>query len=356
MPRGTRAPAGPPRITEPPEGAETMGDLIDTAERDAGQTPADLDRVSPLRADAKPADMTPEEIRAEAEKIFAEDMERPQVGDKIARPVVLKLARIMAQMPNLQPAGFNQHFRYHFIKDTQVSAAVRPRMAREGLIVIPNVLEEKSVELTTSRGGKSQLTKLHIEFTIIDAESGDSITGSGYGYGDDAGDKGANKAFTSAMKYWLMKLFQIGGEDDLEDDEHADRRAMDREAGGSQDRQVRVEGANIEGIQRGGRSDRVTATQSRQIGSLLTQLREEQGWSAEKFAEHVKATFGTALEIPENDDPGPVIAGYIRSLSADAAGKLITTLVEEKGKDDDGDDGIPEEDSTGVHPGPDQDQ
>ncbi|HET9614398.1 MAG TPA: ERF family protein, partial [Candidatus Limnocylindrales bacterium] len=145
---------------------------------------------------------TPEEA---ARRIFDSDLTK--------RPVIAKLARIMADLPELKPEGRNEHFKYSFIKDTQISGAVRPRMAREHLMVIPEVLEESWVETKTRNGGTSWVTKLKVQFTIIDADSGDYVIGVGFGYGDDSGDKGANKAFTAAMKYFLIKLFQIGGED-----------------------------------------------------------------------------------------------------------------------------------------------
>lgn len=285
---------------------------------------------------SKTAEKPPEDVEAadghlldtitEANRIFGED--------QVVRPVIVKLARIMEGLPELKPEGRNSHFGYGFIKDTQVSGTLRGRLAKERLMIIPDVVDESWVETPTQRG-KSYVTKMKIHFTVIDGDSGDEVSGHGFGYGDDAGDKGANKAFTAALKYWLMKLFQIGGEDS-EDDKSADERAAQRQAGTSQEQKdVKVEGATITGVQRGGRSDMATATQLRQVAALVKEL----DWTPEAFVGFAGQALDTTVQIPEEGDPGPAIKLWLQSLSADNAGKLITALVDAK----DGDDGIPEE-------------
>lgn len=280
--------------------------------------------------DAAPAEEPPPEtIEEAAERIYGED--------KVIRPVIAKLARIMASLPTIEPEGRNAHFGYGFIKDTQVSGALRPRMAKERLMVIPSVISEEWIETKTGRGGVSYVTKMRILFTIVDADSGDSISGTGLGYGDDAGDKGANKAFTAAMKYWLMKVFQIGGEDN-ESDQRADQRAADRAAGRNGGAtEVKVESATIEGIERGGRSVKMTATQRRQTFALYKEL----GLTPETFAERIEAIIGDKLVFEENDDPTLILNNYLRQVDADDAGKLLSGLMEEKdaaGDDDHSDD------------------
>jgi len=303
-----------------------VDDLVATAEADADQIP-------------------PESPEDAAKRIFDSDLTK--------RTVVAKLARIMADLPTIEPGGHNKHFDYRYITDKQVNSVVRPRMAREHLIVIPDVVEESWVETKTARGGTSWVTKLKVLFTVIDADSGDSISGHGFGYGDDSGDKGANKAFTAAMKYWLLKLFQMGGEDDLESDARADERAAGREAGAAPS-SVRVDGAQIEGVARGGRSERITGTQARQI----IQLVKDMEWTPERFQGFVAANGGD-LQIPDEGDPNPAIKAWLGTLSADKAGALITLLINEKDKPaeasetDQDQDGIPleEEDPSGGYPG-----
>jgi hypothetical protein len=297
-------------------------------------------KVERPSVDPRPIEMVKEELESTGEYVspLRDDKEAQAILDKaneiltpdnpanMPRGLYAKLVDIMRELPVVEPTGRNTHFNYSFITDKQVSGLVRPRMAQLGLIVIPDVLSEQILETVTKNGGKSFLTRLHVAFTIIDAETGQSHTGRGYGYGDDSGDKGANKAFTSAMKNWLIHLFQMGGED-IEDDPRADKRAMDRESGSAAASVgVKVEGANIEGIARGGRSEVLTGAQARQIGQLVGGLK----LSPEEFSGVCTEILGSGPAVPENGDPGPAAKEFLRALSADDAGKLIQGLLELK--------------------------
>lgn len=262
----------------------------------------------------------------------AEELAKTVFGDELAkRPVIVKLARIMAGLPELKPEGENKHFGYSYIKDTQVSGALRKRLADERLMIIPDVISEEWVETETARGGTSWVTKMHIRFTVIDGDSGDETTGSGFGYGDDSGDKGANKAFTSALKYWLLKLFQIGGED-LENDPRADERAGGRQSGDPATQAasgtVNVEAANITGVARGGHSDKITRTQANQLMALYRDL----SLTPELFVDLVDEVLGDKWSLDDDADASAQLNTYVKALSSEDAGKLISGLVEIKDK------------------------
>lgn len=278
--------------------------------------------MPPRKAALVPAEEpTPEpepEPTPDPAAVFADDV--------VVRPVIVKLARIMAGIGEIKPEGRNAHFGYNFIKDTQVSGVTRARMAKEHLVMVPEVLEESWFETKTAKGGTSWVTKLKVRFTIIDGDSGDMVSGVVIGYGDDTGDKGANKALTAAQKYFLLKLFQVGGEDDLEQDAQADLRAADRQAGSAADKGVVVTGAKIEGVARGGRSDTITQTQMRQIFALYKDL----DLTPEAFVTRIDAYLNDNLQLPDDGDVTAALNGYLRSLSADDAGKLISALVDEK--------------------------
>ena len=50
--------------------------------------------------------------------------------------------------------------------------------------------------------------------TLIDAESGETVSCSGIGSGQDPGDKAAMKACTASLKYaWMMTLAMATGDD-----------------------------------------------------------------------------------------------------------------------------------------------
>ncbi len=300
--------------------------------------------VDPKRDDEDARDKT-RDLIGEARSVFGEDMvtgQEPVFTGEVKRPVIAKLAKIAANLPTIAPQGRNSHFGYGFIKDIQISGALRPRMSAEGLFLTADVVEESQVEIPT-KSGRSYLTKLKVLFTITDAESGDEISGHGFGYGDDAGDKGANKAFTAAEKYWLMKIFQIGGED-LEDDDRADKRASERESGQTLQQTAPVVSSSNqgEGVEKGGRQGKISKAQQSAIGSLYTQLRENKGWTAEKVIDLVGQVLDP-IELAEDANAPEVLNNYIKQLSGDDAGTLITALADAKDKD--------EEDPSGGYPG-----
>lgn len=299
----------------PPRKPKNEPDQDPTSGPDGTTSPASAGPES----DSDPQAPTPEQ-HAEAAAAMWED-------EKAVRPVIVKLARIMSGIGEIEPKGRNQHFGYGFIKDTQVSGVTRARMAKERLMMIPEVLQESWVETKTAKGATSWVTKLKVQFTIIDGDSGDTVTGVGFGYGDDSGDKGANKAFTAAQKYFLLKLFQIGGEDDLEDDTRADARAADRQAGGNAaETGVQVDGANITGVARGGMQEKISKAQKAQIFALYKDL----DLTPEGFAKAIDAYLGDNLTLPDEGDVTLALNAYLNAMSADDAGKLITSLVEEK--------------------------
>ena len=54
---------------------------------------------------------------------------------------------------------------------------------------------------------------------MVDAQSGESLSSTIIGSGQDKGDKGPYKAYTGAQKYFLMKTFMIPTGDDPEKDD-----------------------------------------------------------------------------------------------------------------------------------------
>ena len=149
----------------------------------------------------------------------------------------------------------------------------------------------------------------------------------GFGYGDDAGDKGANKALTAAMKYWLIKLFQIGGED-LESDQRADLRAAQREAGSAltNEQPVKIESANPEGVQRGGKQDTISKAQLNQLFALYKDLRLDPEGLADRF----ETFLGIPFKLDPEGDATQQLNQAVKALSGEDAGTFISKLVDEK--------------------------
>ena len=90
--------------------------------------------------------------------------------------------------------------------------ALNPVMAKYGLFICPEILEQHREERTTKNGSILTYTLLTIRYTVF-APDGSNITLTVIGEGMDSGDKGSNKAMSVAMKYAMFQLFMIPTEE-----------------------------------------------------------------------------------------------------------------------------------------------
>lgn len=129
-----------------------------------------------------------------------------------SKQIIAKMVRAMGKIGGLPKSGVNPVHRYTYIEAKEVFEAVRKACVSENLVIVPSVISEDRTR-TTSRG--TPITTVNIEITVVDADSGETISMAWCGEAMDSEDKGTQKALTSAMKYGLMKLFLIGeGEED----------------------------------------------------------------------------------------------------------------------------------------------
>lgn len=234
-----------------------------------------------------------------------------------------RLAKIMASLPEVKPEGKNDHFKYSFVTDKQVLGMVRPRLAQQRIMVIPEtVVEQEPIRHATGKGGESMITRLHVTFRVVDGVNGDTFTGEAVGYGDDSGDKGANKAYTAALKNFFIKLFLMGGADrDIEDDPETDRRASSRESGVAPVQQVMVKETVVEGVQRGGRSTTATEAQVQAVSRQVAAL----GVTLPLFAGEIEVVLGEVVNFTNWGEA----KRYLEALPGPAIGKIIESFDEQ---------------------------
>jgi hypothetical protein len=220
-----------------------------------------------------------------------------------------KMVEVMKELDGHEPSGKNSHFRYDYWETNQISGIFRPLFAKHGLAFLADVLD-----VDIREKGKNTLTTMKVRFTIMDIEpDGAEVSGVGVGQGEDNSDKGANKAFSGAMKYWLLKTFLLGGED-------AENDAMETRTQ-SRATQATIEDSNVEGIQRGGRSTAATVTQVDQVRMMARSL----GYDPYKMNGLFETVFEFPLDLPKDDitEAGAQVRTYLDTLSADDIGKLI---------------------------------
>ena len=108
-----------------------------------------------------------------------------------------------------------QKFMYRGID--AVYNALNPVMAKLGLFLCPEVLEQTREERTNRNGTTLLYSILKIKYTLY-APDGSNVSCVVLGEGMDSGDKASNKAMSIAMKYAAFQLFMIPTEELVDPD------------------------------------------------------------------------------------------------------------------------------------------
>lgn len=146
-----------------------------------------------------------------------------------------------------------QGFMYRGID--QVYNALNPVMAKLGLFITPEILDQRREERQTSKGGALIYTILTIRFTVY-APDGSNVSLSVIGEAMDSGDKSTNKAMSVAMKYAMFQLFCIPTEEMIDPDGETHEVA-------AKDRDARINAAAQRGIA-AAKADKAAASASAQ--------------------------------------------------------------------------------------------
>lgn len=130
-----------------------------------------------------------------------------------------KIAEVMAAVDRLPKTGWNDFHKYHYVTEADLVEAVRGLLAERQVAILP------SAHTVEWGGPKGTVTLFRGTFTFVDGETGASVSCKWAGTGDDPSDKGLYKAYTGALKYFLLKTFLIPTGDDPEADTGTDKRA-----------------------------------------------------------------------------------------------------------------------------------
>lgn len=130
-----------------------------------------------------------------------------------------KLAAITGEIGVVEKGGTNTEQKYAFIEYAAVAGKLRVLFAKYGVVVVPRMqkaAEQHREEITTKYGSKGVNVLIDFTFDIVNADQPtDKFSVDWVGEAADYGDKGTNKAATAALKYYLMRQFNISekGED-----------------------------------------------------------------------------------------------------------------------------------------------
>ena len=136
------------------------------------------------------------------------------------RLLMQKIAKKFVEVMRECSHVVNEYHRYKYAAD--VLEKVNASLTKHGLasVVSPNLLNMQQV--TTAKGNVEQLATVEVVITLIDSESGETLTLKGLGSGQDSGDKSVAKAQTMALKYCYLNSLAIATSDDPEADSHTD--------------------------------------------------------------------------------------------------------------------------------------
>ncbi len=127
-----------------------------------------------------------------------------------------KLAEVMGEVGYVEKRGWNDFQKYKYVTEADLIEAVRGKLTERGVLLLP-----KASSITEN----GQLVHVHMQFLFVDSETGERFETAWIGSGSDKGDKALYKAYTGAVKYFLMKTFLIPTGDDPEADTETDRAA-----------------------------------------------------------------------------------------------------------------------------------
>jgi hypothetical protein len=125
-----------------------------------------------------------------------------------------KLAKILGAVGWIPKLGWNDFHKYHYTREQDIVEAVRHLLSEAGVFVFTSI---ESIE-RRERGKDAIITTVKVKHTFVDGDSGETFPVFSAGDGEDKGDKGIYKAFTGAMKYFLLKSFLMPTGDDPERD------------------------------------------------------------------------------------------------------------------------------------------
>lgn len=111
----------------------------------------------------------------------------------------------------------NTFDRYKFRGIDAVMNALYPAMVKNGLFVVPEVLEQSREDRISKKGDPLIYSISKVKYTFF-AEDGSHVSAVVIGEGMDRGDKSMNKAMSAAFKYACFQTFCIPT-DEMKDSE-----------------------------------------------------------------------------------------------------------------------------------------
>lgn len=119
---------------------------------------------------------------------------------------------VMADVGFVGKDQYNKTQNYKFRGIDDVMNALHPAMVKNGVLLVPEVLEQTREERTSPKGALLIYSICRVRFRFY-ASDGSFVEAVTVGEGMDSGDKASNKAMAAAMKYACFQTFCIPTEE-----------------------------------------------------------------------------------------------------------------------------------------------
>lgn len=128
----------------------------------------------------------------------------------------------MNECSHVLKKGENNFHHYKYATSADVLEKVNASLVKNGIcsIAVPELLN--IVDVTNSKDNIERLATVKMNVLLIDKDSGETVTITGIGSGQDSGDKAVMKAQTAAIKYAYLLSLAISTGDDPEADQKTD--------------------------------------------------------------------------------------------------------------------------------------
>jgi len=126
------------------------------------------------------------------------------------------IAAVTGTVGPVAKTGENNHDRYKYASDYDLTRAVGPALAAQGLAIAPVAIDSSAYEAQTAKGNTERGVVMVVTWRVVHS-SGEWLDIVTVGEGRDRGDKGSYKAMTGARKYALRLLFSLATTDDAEE-------------------------------------------------------------------------------------------------------------------------------------------
>lgn len=143
--------------------------------------------------------------------------------DNAHPPLPIALSNAMRDIGAVKKGDFNQFHKFAFRGVESVTNAAYPALCKNGIVIIPRVIETRLEDASTSQGKGAREATVTVEYVVV-GPAGDMLTACMVGQAMDTGDKSVSKALSIAYKYLLFQLFAIpteeGGQEDPDGQAH----------------------------------------------------------------------------------------------------------------------------------------